>query len=438
MRQKGFVISFVIAALASFLVTSVASADFTVSGQWYSNRGPTVNIPPGRFDGPCAPATSTVIAPNFPATPPIPLSQAVAAPCARHQDPGIPAYAIPPVALAVVPQFGVPANIQNAVSTKGTTTVNAVGATFQVPAQAFQLLGNSQIPVPGNPVVQQLDTTFIFAGPATNRVPTVNSNGGQNASIPGQSRLMQQNAWSGAGQPSRALANFTVTNNDSGGPLGITRRVTYTAGANGFGGTMGMLLNGVAVVYVVTDLVTAAPGNEVLVSPIGNALNPPQTLHIGRGYNTTQNRVGNSGVINLNYNIPTPCTGSIPPSPLGCDLMTGISGPVATLPAATTINLGFPWTTGHVSAYAKGVLGGGIPQTSTLTAQGSDTISGGVRTIQLVAGGVALRNSPASGLGRTPHLDTITINVPEPGSTMALMGALGLIGGLYGVRRRLF
>ncbi|HEB88484.1 MAG TPA: PEP-CTERM sorting domain-containing protein, partial [Deltaproteobacteria bacterium] len=61
-----------------------------------------------------------------------------------------------------------------------------------------------------------------------------------------------------------------------------------------------------------------------------------------------------------------------------------------------------------------------------------------VRTIQLVSGGVALRNSPVSGLGRTPQLDLITIQVPEPGSTLALVGALGLIGGLYGVRRRFF
>ena len=148
-------------------------------------------------------------------------------------------------------------------------------------------------------------------------------------------------------------------------------------------------------------------------------------------------RIGNPGVINLNYNVPSPCTASIPPSPLGCGLVTGIASPVATLPAATSINIGFPWTTGHVSVYAKGVLGG-IPQTSTLTAEGSDTVSGGVRTIQLVAGGTALRNSPASGLGRSPHLDAITVPLPEPGSTMAFMGALGLIGGLYGVRRRLF
>ena len=50
------------------------------------------------------------------------------------------------------------------------------------------------------------------------------------------------------------------------------------------------------------------------------------------------------------------------------------------------------------------------------------------------------------GAGRVPGysrlfnglLETLTIDVPEPGSTMALRGALGLNEGLFGLRRRLF
>jgi len=436
MRQNRFVISIVAAALASFLGATVASADFGIGGEWYDNRGPTVNIPPGLFDGPCAPATNIVIPFTKPATPPILGTARVNAPCVRHQNPGIPAYAIPPVALSVVAQFGVPGIGQAVVSSKNTSTVVSSGASIRIPAFAFALAGSSQIPVPANPVVQQLDTTFVFTGPATSRTFTSNSAGGQHPAIAGQSRLMQPNAWSGAGQPTRLNSNFQFTQND-GGALGITRRVNYTKGSAGFGGTMGMMLKGVGTVYVVTDLVSLAPGNEVLLSPIGNPVNPFVTVHMGRGYNTTQQRAGNSGQINLNYNIPVPCTGTIPPTPLGCGLITGISGNVGALPPGTTVNIGFPWTTGHVSAYAKGVAGG-VPQTSTLTAIGSDKVVGGVRTIQLVSGGVALRNNPATGLGRTPHVDVVTIQVPEPGSTMALVGALGLIGGLYGVRRRLF
>jgi hypothetical protein len=110
--------------------------------------------------------------------------------------------------------------------------------------------------------------------------------------------------------------------------------------------------------------------------------------------------------------------------------------PIGAMPGAFTMNIGFPWTTGHVSAYAKGAQQG-VAQTTTLTAIGNDSVStGGVRTIQLVSAGVALRSSIE--LGRVPHLDAVTIQVPKPGSTLMLAGALGLIGGFYSVRRRFF
>jgi len=109
--------------------------------------------------------------------------------------------------------------------------------------------------------------------------------------------------------------------------------------------------------------------------------------------------------------------------------------PIGAIPGALTTNTGFPWTTGHVSAYGKGSQGG-VAQTTTLTAVGDDTLKTGVRTIQLVAAGVALRIGPTT--VRVPHLETVTIQVPEPGSTLMLAGALGLLGGLYSVRRRFF
>ncbi|MFP6655942.1 MAG: hypothetical protein VCB25_09955, partial [Myxococcota bacterium] len=142
--------------LLGFLVAGVATADYGISGQWYANRGATVNLPPGQFDGPCPPATGTVI----PVAPlPVTALQQQAAPCVRHQDPGLPMFAIPAVAIGVVPQSGVPAQGQVASSIKATPLV--VGSSFVVPPSIFVKASSSQIPVPNNNVVQQLDTTFI-------------------------------------------------------------------------------------------------------------------------------------------------------------------------------------------------------------------------------------------------------------------------------------
>jgi len=433
---------------ATFLLgAGSASADFSIAGEWYGNRGPTVNIPAGQFDAACPPNTAS----NVPFVTPVPASQQVPAPCARAQKhaftvqiPGNGTITVPSNAISVLPQSGIPANPQQVL---GVPTVNptGLGASFRVPPGIFLRAQASQVPVPANVAVQQLDTTFIFTGPATIRTPSVMSVGGQAPGDATSTRRMQTNSWSKPGMGTRPAANFNFTATTSSV---VTRRVTYTAKANNFGGTMGMLLDGGGKVYVVFDFVTSLPGNEILLSNVGDSTVGGITVHMGRGYNTTQMRTANPGVIFPTYNVPIPCSPNvIPPSPANCDFVTGIvnnqSGftpnqPIDTGAGATTVNIGFPWTTGHVSAYAKGSQGG-VAQTTTLTAVGNDSGStpGGVRTIQLVAGGIALRSS-SDGIGRTPHLDTITVQVPEPGSTMMLAGALGLLGGLYSVRRRFF
>jgi ABC-type Co2+ transport system permease subunit len=47
------------------------------------------------------------------------------------------------------------------------------------------------------------------------------------------------------------------------------------------------------------------------------------------------------------------------------------------------------------------------------------------------------RYSPVTGLATEAHLDVVTLHVPEPGTAMGLVCGLGLIGGLYGARRRI-
>lgn len=446
-------------SIRNFLVTSVfatfllgagvASADYGIAGEWFGNRGPTVNIPAGQFDAPCPPGTVF----NIPFVDPIPASQWVPAPCGRAQKhaftvvlPGNGTITVPSNAISALVQSGVPAHPQLVLGVP-TATPTVVGQSFVVPPQIFTRAQSSQVPVPLNAVVQQLDTTFIFNGPATLRTPSSMAAGGQAAGFPSQTRRMQKTAWNKAGMGTRLGANFNFVALSS---TITTRRVTYTATANNFGGTMGMLLDGGGIVYIVTDLVTALPGNEIALSVVGDTVPGAITVHMGRGFATTQRRSANPAPIFPTFSIPIVCTPNvIPPSPAGCDLVTGIINnitgfttmqPIGAIPGATTVNTGFPWTTGHVSAYGKGSQGG-VAQTTTLTAVGNDSVQTGagggvVRTIQLVAGGVALRQGATT--IRVPHLETVTIQVPEPGSTLMLAGALGLLGGLYSVRRRFF
>jgi hypothetical protein len=473
--------------LAGFLLASTtATADFGVTGEWYSNRGPTVNIPPGKFDGPCGGKTD----PNIPfvtavnataggvvtgiATP-IPATQWVPGPCARHQKHGLPAYGVPDVALSVNVQSGVPAPPQ-IIGGVATSTPNGIGDTFVVPPGIFQRQLLSIVPVPANQQVQQLDTSFIQFGPATSRQLTNSSvrtspggatsvnpvspsfaGFGQRAPIPTATRKMQTNAWAKVGQTPRMNKDFDWFQTTVAG--GVDKRASYIAGPNAFGGTMSKLLADEGVVWVgPLDLVGQVPGNEMLASPIGDAwvpLSPRQPLLSlrpnaqGRGYLSTNRRTGMAGKIFANYNIPFTCTVQVPPTPIGCSLLTGVSvtlgyNPPKTPgggyggPLPTTTNIGFPMTTGHVSFYVK-FLRAGIPQTTTLTAVGNDTTTpGGVRTVQLVGGGIQIRNTGTTGQSFGSQLDTVTISLPEPATTAMFAGAFALVGGLFAARRRLF
>jgi hypothetical protein len=263
---------------------------------------------------------------------------------------------------------------------------------------------------------------------------------------------MHQNAWQDAGQNGRVGANFvvswvnpnprlaahpvanqTVFNPTS--PLPFSRRVSYTANANAFGGTMGMLLQGFARVWVAVPI-TPDAGPELIRSPVSGMA----TQHVGRGYFTTQTRVAPPGIVYNGVIQNPPCTTvNVPPSNLQCELVLTKIGPVLfNLPGATTINFGFPWTTGRVVVQADWVQAGN-PRVTTLSAEGGDTIDvNGVRHINLISGGNALRNSVATGFGRTIHLDGIELLLPEPGAALALGGSLGLVGVLGALRKRLF
>ena len=434
-------------ALVSFSTVASAQVFQNISGAWHGNRGANVDIPP---------AGGPIICAASPATPPG-TANAVAAPCVRHQGLGgtrnsgfSPANAGATGSLTNVAATGDPAA--------------AVGNPFRVPANVINEgpvpPPRTAIPVVLNPVVQQLDTTFTFMAPGgfrdPKRVTGMTLNGGNftppTASVPaigpGQApahaatRLFQTEAWSKPGQTSRATANILWTRGGPNGTTGagFTRRIQYTKTGNGFGGTMHMVLGGTGIVWVVASIVPGAPP-EALASPVGGGAGAgTQGQHPGRGYSTTAFRKAASGQVYGAFNIPNPCSpGALPPAPAGCGMLTGIAAPLFPIPGATTVNVGFPWTTGHISVEAD-YLQGANPRNTTLTAQGSDSIVSGVRTVQLVSGGVSFRQPPGGGNPtRSTHIDAFSLSMntlPEPGPTAALAGVLGVIGILYSVRRR--
>jgi hypothetical protein len=107
LRVGKFIVASVFAAF--LLGAGVASADYAISGEWFGNRGPTINIPIGQFDDACPPGTEI----NIPFVNPIPASQYVPGPCGRAQKheftvviPGNGTITVPSTAVSVVAQSG--------------------------------------------------------------------------------------------------------------------------------------------------------------------------------------------------------------------------------------------------------------------------------------------------------------------------------------------
>ena len=263
-------------------------------------------------------------------------------------------------------------------------------------------------------------------------MPSANAGSQQRAAILSQTRLMQPNAWSGPGQPSRAQASFSFYRTYAG-PIGTTRLVRYQAGPNAFGGTMAMFLSGQGRTFEQR----AWPLNaSVLEIPVGD--DQPRTLPVGRGYSTSEMRTATNARLFAGFTQAPDCTAWFPPAPVGCELFGSLMSELTPPSPFVGEVIGFPWTTGHVSVHKAGLTALGIPFTTTLTARGSDQLVGGVRTIQLVAGGVSYRERPGvvPRVMRDAYLDIVTIRVPEPGMTVALTLCLALLGMLRAVMIR--
>jgi len=401
----------VVVAVLGFAVTASAQLTTTLpmDGEWFQNRGPLIDIPINGGPTPCGPQNLTTgcigDAVNF-----------------RPGNGGIP------------DKGG-----QSAMVTAGTTPNDP--AKFIFPSYAFgQALPVSNTAVSIVPTVVQLDTHFSLDGPA-------GETGGANID-----RVFEKNAWSVQGQTGRLALSFGWCPGVGGGPVGGVGECTspvpavngntgpenglvrYTnPGGNGFGGTMSMLLDTQSAVGAVWVVAGTTGGPAMVPLLLRQGLSGMGRQHPGGGYAVTDTDMLASGPIYAGFMTSNQTA-----------LQTGLNGPmnglitfigpmVAAAPADMNSNYGFPWTTGNV--YVQDIqtnMGAGA--TTTISASGTDnrTQAGG-GNITLVAGGTSHRVGAVIDF---KAFDIVTLTLPEPGAALALGLSLGVIGGLYRLRRK--
>lgn len=398
-----------IAALAAFALAGAASAQqqLGMTGEWFSNRGPLIDIPQNggpAFQSPCN----------------------VTDGCIENFKP----------ANGGVPGTGV-----------ATVTTNPGGpATIRIPAGVFnqnKFLTPSTNLLPIVPTVVQLQTNFEVFAPGTEVGPG-NLPGAGVADSP--DRILRANAWtnqSGRLSPAFAFCPGPVTSTglggfemlgfvtncaaskNAGGPGAYNGIVQYQGnGTNLFGGTMAMLLDNGG---FVTVIVGTQGGQPVIAhQPIGapGATGILRSQVTGGGYALFNTAYLQPGPGNIGF-MTDPVQGRI----------TSVGTPLPqVIPADVNFNWGFPHTTGSITVMKVGTIQG-APATTTFNARGTDSrTAAGVGNITLVSGGLAHRLISGNA---TPALGIINMTfTPEPGPTLMLATSLLAIGGLYTFLRR--
>lgn len=293
------------------------------------------------------------------------------------------------------------------------------------------------VPIPNNPMVVQLATSWTVTGPPTMRVeplsPRRNVAAMSTTFSAAPFASFKHSAW--ANQSGRVAPNFTACAAPVGGLMfspypasgakvsctkpsqgSIPGYVKNVAGpAGGFGGTLSLVLNGLGGVggnLAVT--IAATPSLSTLL------VNPLQTMGsrpAGRGYAAYSTDYLPPGPIYLMYML----TGAGTPM----NLIGAVSSYIGPGPYATNRNWAFPFTTGLLVIRGTGATFYGQPQGGTFSLSGFDSRNAmGSGTIQLVAGGLA--NSSVQGPNGTPNYTIMRL--PEPTGALGLMaGALALL-----------
>jgi len=284
----------ILIGLALAAASAQAQRTLTMSGQWFQNRGPLVDIPLNGGPVGCAGGPQTGCVGNL-----------------RPLDGGIPATSEPVAVTGTGPAAFSIAN----------------SAAFARPGGSAN---RQTVPVNGIPTVIQLASQFSAAGPGL-------------TSMAGGPATFQSNAWSqDPGQAARLGPNFTwcppggaCATPTYGNPLGAyNAQIRYTAGTNGFGGTMAMMLRDTAVVSI--NLGGSPP--QVLHQLVGGTNNTVFAPQMGgAGYAAARTLVLAPGPIHASYQIGTPCTTGIgqEPMPPGCGVITAQGSQVGTQPSST-------------------------------------------------------------------------------------------------------
>jgi hypothetical protein len=335
------------------------------------------------------------------------------------------------------------------------TPMGSAPASFTIPTGAFALAGgpaNRQtVPVPGIPTVVQLASQFSLAAP---QASSLNNGATVAAAPPGGAATFQANAWQndpvqtmggpapitgGGGGVPRLAANFTWC--PPAGTCGTTlgafdASIKYTAGANGFGGTMNMMLRDTGVVSILVG------GGQVLHQLVGGTSNPDFGKQAaGGGYANFRALTLADGPVHATFMTSTPCTSGFgqAPSPAGCGIIVSQGIQIGTQAGSMNYDWGMPWTTGTVQAQN---LAGPLPSqdpATNLTAMGTDSRTAlGAGRITMVAGATTERTPTGNHFSA---LEVLTLNfgtaVPLMSwPSLAVMLSLVTLAGGYMARKR--
>ena len=391
-------IQIVLLTIASLVLANAASAKvLSMTGSWFMNRGPLIDIPLAGGAVPCF-----------------------------NGGPGPQGNLEDGCVGQLAPKFG---------GIPGSAPVVVDGSSFTLPTDAFSVFpGTAWVgPVAVAQTVQQLASTFTFMGPG--RVGFTGN--------PGPAKF-QADAWSNdPNQAGRLGANFTWcpgggTGGSGYGP-GVTGcagpgdatpaannwngRIKYTAGSNGFGGTMAMLMGGIGHVSVV---LTFIPGLTAIAHQQVGGPDIQRAQVQGAGYNFLNFNNFPAANAYTSFMTDFPCTNALPALPTGCGVITAQGAPLGPIvPSDSQLNFGMPWTTGTVTASNTGMQGVG-DATSLLTAMGYDNRTAlGAGRITLVAGGTTHRRVKASGNPQNyAALDVVNLNFGQ--SAVPAMSPMGL------------
>ncbi len=343
--------------LALAVANTAAARVLPMSGEWFMNRGPLVDIP----------ANGGVVGCGGPGS--------LSAGCLN----------------GLKPLNGGILAAQNAVGATGSAP-----AQFTVGANAFAAAGGAAnrqtVAVALIPTVIQLASQFSLLAPAgTGTAGT--------GAVPAGVASFQKNAFSNDPmQAARLAANFTwcpPTGNCATTTLSLVygkyqAQIKYTGGANAFGGSMNMMLRDTGVVSI--DLNGAATGGAVLHQLVGGTSNPIFGKQVAGGaYANARVLTLAAGPMFTKFTTSFPCTGgALPPLPAGCGVIVAQGAPAGSLPGSQNFDWGMPWTTGTV--FVKNLPGGANDPATTFSVKGTDSRTAlGVGQITMVAGATTER-----------------------------------------------